>query len=124
MSHQREFAKRLRSEATLEERIMWAQLRKRRTDGLRFRRQHPIGPYIVDFVCLEHRFIVEIDGVQHGDPVNAARDRVRTSWLNSEGYALFRAWNWEIRENLDGVMMSLHEALGLLNNPKQLRGRI
>jgi very-short-patch-repair endonuclease len=103
---------------------MWAELRQRRTDGLRFRRQHPIGPYIVDFVCLEQRFIVEIDGVQHGDPVNAAHDRERTAWFNSEGYAVFRAWNWEIRENLDGVMMSLHEALGLLNNPKQLRGRI
>jgi very-short-patch-repair endonuclease len=109
MAHK--FAKRLRSDATLEERIMWAELRKRRTDGLKFRRQHPIGMYVVDFVCLERRIIVEIDGVHHGEPLEAARDHDRTRWLISEGYTVFRAWNWDVRDNLDGVMMSLHEAL-------------
>jgi very-short-patch-repair endonuclease len=89
---------------------MWAELRKRRTDGLRFRRQHPIGTYIVDVVCLERRLIVEIDGVHHGETLEAARDQERTAWLMSKGYTVFRAWNWQgiassplRREDNDGI---------------------
>ena len=108
------FARRLRSHPTEEERMVWSELRKRRTDGLKFRRQHPIGPYIVDFVCLERRTIFEIDGVQHGDPEVLLKDAQRTTWLESRGYTVFRAWNSEIRENFDGVMMSLFDAMGLL----------
>jgi very-short-patch-repair endonuclease len=108
------FARRLRTRPTEEERMIWSELRKRRTDGLRFRRQHPIGIYIVDFVCLERRFVVEIDGVQHGEPQALLRDAERTRWLESRGYTVYRAWNWEIRDNFDGVMMSLYDAMGLL----------
>ncbi len=109
-----EVARRLRSMPTEEERILWAELRKRRVAGLRFRRQHPIGPYTVDFVCLERRFIVEVDGVQHGEPAKSVKDAHRTAWLESRGYCVFRAWNWEIRENLEGVITSMLGELGLL----------
>ena len=76
------FARRLRSHPTEEERMVWSELRKRRTDGLKFRRQHPIGPYIVDFVCLERRTIFEIDGVQHGDPEVLLKDAQTPRGLN------------------------------------------
>jgi very-short-patch-repair endonuclease len=110
----KQFARRLRKRPTEEERIVWGELRKRRIDGLKFRRQHPLGPYIVDFVCLERRFVFEIDGVQHGETEGLRYDAARTAWLTTEGYTVYRAWNWEIRENLDGVMMSLFDELGLL----------
>jgi very-short-patch-repair endonuclease len=110
----KEVARRLRSKPTEEERILRAELRKRRVAGLRFRRQHPIGPYTVDFVCLERRFIIEVDGVQHGEPANSHKDAHRTDWLESRGYRVFRAWNWEIRENLEGDITSMLGELGLL----------
>lgn len=107
--------RRLRRAATDEERILWTDLRKRRLGGLRFRRQHPIGPYIVDFVCLERRFIVEVDGIQHADQVAETSDAARTRWLEAEGYRVYRAWNYEIRENLDGVVESIMGELGLFD---------
>ena len=88
-----QFARRLRTRPTEEERIVWGELRKRRVDGLKFRRQHPLGPYIVDFVCLERKFIVEIDGVQHGEAAGLGNDARRTAWLLSEGFTVCRAWN-------------------------------
>ncbi len=114
----KEVARRLRSKPTEEERILWSELRKRRVAGLRFRRQHPIGPYVVDFVCLEHRFIFEVDGVQHAQPTNVSNDAERTYWLESRGYRVFRAWNWEVRENLEGVITSMLGELGLLSAPE------
>ena len=107
-------ARRLRRAATEEERVLGTDLRKRRLGGLRFRRQHPIGPYIVDFICLERRFIIEVDGIQHAEVSNEVRDAARTRWLETEGYRVFRAWNYEIRENLDGVVESIMGELGLL----------
>jgi len=80
-----EIARRLRRSQTEEERILWTDLRKRRLGGLRFRRQHPIGPFIVDFVCLERRFIVEVDGIHHSEGDNEKRDQARTAWLEAEG---------------------------------------
>ena len=108
-------ARRLRTDMTDEERILWSDLRKRRAMGLRFRRQHPLGPYIVDFICLERKFIIEVDGVHHGEATNAIADTRRTAWLEASGYRVFRCWNWEVRENLDGVITSMLGELGLLD---------
>lgn len=111
----------LRRGLTEEERILWAELRKHRLGGFRFRRQHPIGPYIVDFACLDRRLIVEVDGLQHGFEQNREREQRRTRFLEGAGYRVFRVWNGEIRENVVGVCDSL--AAELEESPVRGRSR-
>ena len=94
-------ARRLRREMTDAERLLWAQLRQRQVAGLKFRRQHPLGSFIVDFVCIEARLVIEVDGGQHGEWQPA--DEARTAWLNSQGYRVLRIWNNEVLQNIDGV---------------------
>jgi very-short-patch-repair endonuclease len=90
-------------------------LRKPGIDGLRFRRQVPIGPYIVDFFCPQHRLIVEVDGGQHVS--DAVRDRERDAWLTAQGYRVVRVWNNDVMENVEGVCAAIaaaaHEAAPL-----------
>ena len=80
---------------------MWQRLRAGQLYGLKFRRQVPIGPYIVDFFCPGVRLVVEIDGVTH---VGATRDGIRDRWLEGEGYRVLRVWNNEVMGNLEGVL--------------------
>ena len=94
-------AKRLRREATAAESLLWQRLRNRQL-GYKFRRQQPIGPYIVDFVCPELKLVVELDGGQHADARN--RDQVRTAYLESSGFTVLRFWNNAVFENLEGVL--------------------
>jgi very-short-patch-repair endonuclease len=96
------FAKKLRYESTEAEKLVWRYLRARRLDGLKFRRQHPIGGYIADFVCLENRIIIEIDGGQHANEKN--KDREREAWLKNQGFKVLRFWNNEVLENLEGIL--------------------
>jgi len=105
-------ARALRRRQTGAERALWTRLRNRRLGGLRFRRQHPIGPYVVDFVCPEKRLIVEVDGGGHNRDDRAARDEMRTIWLEDAGYTVVRFWNNEVLVNLDGVMEGIGQALG------------
>ena len=107
-----ERARDLRRDMTPAERKLWAKLRGRQLMGARFRRQHPLGPYIVDFVCLDRRFIVEVDGGQHGEAEQKARDERRTAWLESEGYRVIRVWNNDVMGNADGVMEVLRRSIG------------
>jgi very-short-patch-repair endonuclease len=86
--------KKLRENATDAERKLWHLLRRKQVAGLRFRRQYPLGPYIVDFVCLPARLIIEVDGGQHADHVE--RDTMRTAWLESQGFRVIRFWNNEV----------------------------
>lgn len=104
-----EFARRLRRNQTDAERKLWAALRGKTLGGYRFRRQHPMGPYVVDFVCLERRLIIELDGEQHA--FDQARDKKRDEWLQSRGYNVVRFWNNEIYNNLPGVLDVLLEHL-------------
>lgn len=83
-------------------------MKRRQLDGFKFRRQHPIGRYIVDFVCLEEKLIVEADGGQHNESTN---DSARTAWLASKGYRVIRYWNNEILTNTDGVLEAILVAL-------------
>lgn len=106
-----ERAKRLRREMTDVEWRLWGHLRNRQLDGARFRRQHPIGTYIADFICLDKRVIVEVDGSQHADAEQMAHDARRTTWLESQGYIVMRIWANEVDENPEGV---LAEILALL----------
>jgi very-short-patch-repair endonuclease len=85
-------ARTLRRRATLTERTLWTLLRDRRLDGLKFRRQVPIGPYVLDFVCLSHRLVVEADGPFH-DP---AHDALRDQWLMTQGFHILRFANRDI----------------------------
>ena len=86
------------------ERLLWSRLRDRRLGGLKFRRQVPLGPYIVDFLCPEKRVIVEIDGGQHNLPDERCRDLERTRFLEAKGYKILRFWNNEVLGNLEGVL--------------------
>ncbi len=81
---------------------LWCELRNDGL-GLKFRRQHPIGPYIVDFFCAERKLIVEVDGEQHALGDQPERDRVRTEWLEARGYTVIRFWTNEVMQELDGV---------------------
>jgi very-short-patch-repair endonuclease len=101
-------AQRLQRELTDAERKLWSVLRNRQLEGAKFRRQQPIGPFIVDFVCQEQRLIVEADGGQHSD--NAA-DARRTAFLESKGYRVLRFWNNDILNNLDGMAQVIADAL-------------
>jgi very-short-patch-repair endonuclease len=91
------------------ERKLWLALRAHRLNGLSFRRQVPVGPYIVDFVCHDARLIVEVDGGQHADSV---ADQRRDAWLESAGYRVLRFWNNEVLGNLDGVLSQIVDAAG------------
>lgn len=97
----------LRRNATNAERILWEQFRDRRFWGLRFRRQHGIGLYIVDFYCKEKRLVVEVDGDSHSTLHQREYDRVRTAWLNSMCLRVIRFANDEVEENLERVLIML-----------------
>ena len=88
-------ARSLRQNATEVERKLWSHLRKKQIGGLRFRRQHPLGPYIVDFFCGSARLVVELDGDQHGEDQNEAYDQKRTLWIEAQGYRVVRFSNSE-----------------------------
>ncbi|MBL0483260.1 MULTISPECIES: endonuclease domain-containing protein [Aeromonas] len=98
------FAKRLRRDATQAEQKLWQQLRNRRLAGLKFRRQMPIGPYVVDFICLEQGLIIEVDGSQHGTQANQMHDEARTAYLNQQGFRVIRVWNNDVLSQMEVVL--------------------
>ena len=108
-------ARALRRAETRAERLLWSRLRDRRLGGQKFRRQHPLGPYVVDFLCTEKWLVVEVDGGQHAARV--ASDQARTCWLESRGVRVVRFWNNEVLENPDGVCSRLLENLRHGNTP-------
>jgi very-short-patch-repair endonuclease len=93
-------AKNLRKRPTDAEILLWKYLRAKQTEGLKFRRQEPIGNYIADFVCYEKAVIVEVDGGQHCEERDGERDR----WLSSQGFRVLRFWNHEVLQNIEGVL--------------------
>jgi very-short-patch-repair endonuclease len=95
-------ARTLRRDASDAENLPWRHLRDRQVASLKFRRQHELGPYIVDLVCDEARLIVEADGGQHAATIEA--DARRTAWLEARGYRVLRFWNNEILANPTGVL--------------------
>jgi very-short-patch-repair endonuclease len=104
-------SRRLRREQTPAENMLWQNLRAKRLNGAKFRRQHPIGDHIVDFCCLKHRLIVELDGGQHAAEGEEEKDAARTARLEAHGFGVIRFWNEEVLKNLDGVLTSIVEAL-------------
>lgn len=92
------------------EKRLWARLRANRL-GYHFRRQHRIGPYIVDFACLERKLIVEVDGGQHNEPKGIALDARRTEFLNRDGYCVLRFWNNDVLARTDDVIETIWSRL-------------
>jgi very-short-patch-repair endonuclease len=97
-------ARALRRPLSPPEARLWAQVRAHRLQGFKFRRQHPIGPYIVDFYCPAARLAVEIDGATHDHPARAAHDRRRTTWLAAQGVRVIRIAAVDVRDELDAVL--------------------
>lgn len=100
MKQLRIYARELRRNPTDTERLLWQKLRYWQVDGCKFRRQQPVGPYIVDFVCLEKRLIVELVGGQHAERANYDGDR--DAWLRDQGFVVLRFWNNDVMQNIDG----------------------
>jgi very-short-patch-repair endonuclease len=101
-----EKARKLRLAQTDAEAHLWRQLRAHRLHGLKFKRQKPMGHYIVDFVCIECRLIVELDGSQHAD--QQEYDSLRTGWLSAQGYEVIRFWNHEVMTSLHVVLETIY----------------
>jgi very-short-patch-repair endonuclease len=110
-SIRRAAAKRLRANATPHERILWRALKELPIEGTHFRRQVPIGPYVVDFFCPAKRLIIELDGGHHNEDETARRDRERQLWLEQEGYRVVRFWNSEITGDLTAVLERVYVEL-------------
>jgi adenine-specific DNA-methyltransferase len=102
-------ARKLRRDQTDVEAVLWKRLRSRQIAGVKFRRQHPVGPYIVDFCCIECRWIIEVDGGQHSKRENS--DLKRTAFLQRSGYRVLRFWNNEVSTNMEGVLSEILSAL-------------
>jgi very-short-patch-repair endonuclease len=100
-------ARELRTAMTDAERALWRMLRDRKL-GARFRRQAPIGPYIADFVCLERKLVLEVDGGQHAE---SEYDVARDDWFRERGYRVLRFWNHEVLANLANVSEAIYDAL-------------
>jgi very-short-patch-repair endonuclease len=108
----RTHARDLRRNMTRAERIIWQGLRAHRLHGTGFRRQTPIGPYIVDFVSHAAKMVIELDGGQHFEDAHEARDAARDAYLRSKGFRVLRFNNYDVMTNREGVLTTIAAALG------------
>ena len=106
-------ARNLRKSSTDAEKLLWKYLRNRQLNGWKLRRQHPIGPYIIDFACVEARLIIEVDGGQHA--ANKHEDFKRTEYLEEKGYRVLRFWNNEVLQNIEAVLYLILSSLSTSN---------
>ena len=102
-------ARELRKNMTDAEKKLWRYLRRKNIKDLKFRRQHPIGNYIVDFICAEKNLVIEVDGGQHSE--NENYDANRTKFLNDKGYKVLRFWNNEVLNNIEVVLNVIYKEL-------------
>ena len=104
-------ARNLRKNSTPQEIILWSRLKNRNFKNLKFRRQYSIGKYIVDFICLEKKLIIELDGWQHKEENQERYDQERTKFFEKLGFKVLRFWNNEVNDNLAGVFLKVDEEL-------------
>jgi very-short-patch-repair endonuclease len=104
-------AKKLRANTTPHERILWRALKELPIEGTHFRRQAPIGRYVVDFFCAAKRLIIELDGGHHNEDAIAERDSERQAWLEQQGYKVIRFWNSDVTSDLNAVMERIYVEL-------------
>lgn len=97
-----QYARQLRLSPSEAQKVLWYQLRQKQLNGCKFRREHPMGPYIVDFICLSNKLIIEVDGGQHVQ--QASYDSRRTQWLESQGFKVLRFWNNDVLANTEAVI--------------------
>ncbi|UVK41706.1 endonuclease domain-containing protein [Mesorhizobium sp. AR10] len=110
---QRKNAKSMRRVMTDAELKLWNELRAHRLMGMSFRRQVPIGPYIIDFACSAHRLIVEVDGSQHADAEHLRHDEARSAYLKANGWTILRFWNDDVIRDIDNVCQHIVIVAGL-----------
>jgi len=103
------YVKELRHNSTDAENHLWHYLRAKRLNGYKFRRQHLVYPYVIDFVCLEKRLIVELDGGQHAEQLSY--DEKRTAFLRMKGHTVLRFWNHEALQETEAVLNEILAAL-------------
>jgi very-short-patch-repair endonuclease len=115
------FARKLRRELTLPEVVIWQAVRGQRLEGFRFRRQHPIGPYVLDFYCDAAKLAVEIDGDWHGMGDQPERDSARDAWFAARGIETLRISARELLEEADGAIVALLDALRRRSDPRARR---
>ena len=113
-------ARHLRHALTNAEQRLWQLLRSRQLAETKFRRQMPLGPWVVDFVSFEHMLVVEADGSQHAE---SARDRIRDADLRNRGFRILHFWNNDILGNTDGVLQQILETIEQSPSPRGLRPR-
>jgi very-short-patch-repair endonuclease len=119
-----DYAKALRSNQTDAEQKLWYHLRAHRFMGRKFKRQKPVGRYVADFVCIEEKLIIELDGGQHAEDIEY--DHERDSWLMSEGFMVLRFWNNELLNEMEGVLERIRLELikdTLSPGPSPVNGR-
>lgn len=107
----KDYANKMRHQPTQAEEVLWNALKGKQLDGYKFRRQHIIGSYITDFICLKNNLIIEVDGLIHQLPENKASDEERTKWLEEQGYKVIRFTNTEVINQLAVVLKKILEAL-------------
>jgi very-short-patch-repair endonuclease len=107
----------LRQQPTEAEKLLWCYLRRKQLEGAKFRRQQPIGEYLVDFVSFSHRLVVEVDGGQHAQPREQLTDRRRDAWLQEQGFTVLRFWNNDVLKNVEGVIEAVRNNLMKGNTP-------
>jgi very-short-patch-repair endonuclease len=108
-------ARELRKNMTDAERVLWKHIRLKQLGGYKFRRQQPLGQYVVDFMCFEKRLIVEVDGGQHSEQISY--DSKRSQWLKNQGYRLLRFWDNEVLKNTEAVVEVIMKTLEGEGNP-------
>lgn len=101
----------LRKTSTFAEHLLWNQLRNRRFEGIKFRRQHPVGNYILDFVSIDKHLVIEVDGGQHNKDRDKIYDQKRTEFLVKHGFRVIRFWNNEVITNIEGVLEIIKQNL-------------
>ena len=106
----RALARSLRRALTLPEGLLWKALKARRQDGLHFRRQHPLGPYVLDFYCAQARLCIEVDGYSHGAADRPERDIARDHWLREQGVETLRLRAGLVLEDLDAALAMIRTA--------------
>ena len=111
-----QYGRELRKESTKAEKLLWAELRNRKLNGLKFRRQHPLDKFIVDFYCNEKKLVVELDGSVHEEKINKDYDEARTAMLAGLNVIVLRFQNEEVINNLKDVLNKIREVVDLLNS--------
>ncbi|MFN8460059.1 MAG: endonuclease domain-containing protein [Anaerolineae bacterium] len=106
-------ARELRQPLTPAEQKLWQRLRGKQLYGIKFRRQHPIFRFILDFFCYEHRLVIEIDGDSHSQPDQILYDQARTEWLQQRGLRVIRFTNREVETNLEEVLTEIVRQCGI-----------